>query len=106
MIQGDVDRASIYTLSRLLRSRYTKWKKILQVFALNNACEIFLLTAVFKERHIMKTIQTILMFLATPLLVAFTSQSARGFSLSFAQKGARDLYIAKQSKTYTQGMKK
>ena len=51
----------------------------------------------------MKTIQTILMFLATPLLVAFTSQSARGFSLSFAQKGARDLYIAKQSKTYTQG---
>ncbi|WP_377473653.1 MAG: hypothetical protein P2A85_15720 [Microcoleus anatoxicus] len=51
----------------------------------------------------MKTPQTILIFLATPLLVAFTSQSAMGFSLSFAEKGARDLYIPKLSTTYTDG---
>ncbi|MEG4168734.1 hypothetical protein QUA16_10725, partial [Microcoleus sp. S13_C3] len=51
----------------------------------------------------MATTQTIVMFLATPLLVAFTSQEAMGFSLSFAAKGARDLYLPTQSITYMQG---
>jgi len=51
----------------------------------------------------MATPQTIVMFLATPLLVAFTSQEAMGFSLSFAAKGARDFYLPTQSVTYMQG---
>jgi hypothetical protein len=51
----------------------------------------------------MATTQTIVMFLATPLLVAFTSQEAMGFNLSFAAKGTRDLYLPTQSVTYMQG---
>ncbi|XZO04268.1 MAG: hypothetical protein ACM65L_11365 [Microcoleus sp.] len=51
----------------------------------------------------MATTQTIVMFLATPLLVTFMSQEAMGFSLSFVAKGARDLYLPTQSVTYMQG---
>ncbi|MEG3938437.1 hypothetical protein QT995_09760 [Microcoleus sp. S36b_A3] len=52
----------------------------------------------------MKLTQTILIVSATSLVVAFTSQSAAmGFSLSFAGRGARDLYIAKESNTYMNG---
>lgn len=47
--------------------------------------------------------QTLVMFLATPLLVAFTSQEAMGFKLSLAAKGTRDLYLPTQSVTYMQG---
>jgi hypothetical protein len=47
--------------------------------------------------------QTLVMFLATPLLVAFTSQEAMGFNLSLAAKGTRDLYLPTQSVTYMQG---
>jgi hypothetical protein len=47
--------------------------------------------------------QTIVMFLATPLLVASTSQEAMGFSLTFSAKGTRDLYLPTQSVTSMQG---
>lgn len=39
----------------------------------------------------MATTQTIVMFLATPLLVAFTSQEAMGLGLSFASANRKSL---------------
>jgi hypothetical protein len=48
----------------------------------------------------MTNIKTIVMFWATPFLVALSSQAAMGFQLSFDKKGARDLYIP-ESKSIT-----